>query len=46
MFGNIYHCFPDTNEGLSDLHSVNKQCRRLGIAEEEGEAGMSKSHRV
>lgn len=35
MFENFYHCFPDTSEGLSDLYSVNKQCRRLGIAGEE-----------
>lgn len=41
MFGNSYSCFPDTSEGLSDLHSVNKQCRRLEIADEEGEAGWA-----
>lgn len=46
MFGDSYHCFPDTSEGLSDLHPVNKQCRTLGVAEQEGEAGTSKPHRV
>lgn len=33
MFGDSYHCFPDTDEGLFDLRSVNKQCRRLGEEE-------------
>lgn len=46
MFKSYYHCSPDTSERLFDLHRVNKQCRRLGIAGEEGEAGMNKSHRV
>lgn len=54
MFGTSFHCFPATRAGknnaspslLSDLDSVNQQCWRLGVAEEEGEAGTSKSHRV
>lgn len=48
MFGTSFHCFPATSEGpcLSHLVGVNKQCRRLVITQEKGEAGMSKSRRV